>query len=240
MHRTTTPSDSDTGATLVLSPKSPLKTVLALFQVDGVNSLPSGTSSYRLLSLSLVLRSSPRLLVRLRTLERPSLARSSRFSSGISFITDMAIAQFKLTELFRILFFYVMGTFVISVLVPYTEPDLLNGSGTAAASPFVIAINNAGIKALPSIVNAVLLIAAWSAGNSDLYAASRTLYALALERQLPRVFRRCTKRGLPIWCVTVTALFGAFAYLNTGGEAAEEAFNWLYNLSAITGILTWW
>lgn len=141
---------------------------------------------------------------------------------------------------FRILFFYVMGTFVISVLVPYTEPDLLNGSGTAAASPFVIAINNAGIKALPSIVNAVLLIAAWSAGNSDLYAASRTLYALALERQLPRVFRRCTKRGLPIWCVTVTALFGAFAYLNTGGEAAEEAFNWLYNLSAITGILTWW
>lgn len=152
----------------------------------------------------------------------------------------MAVMEFELKELFRILFFYVMGTFVISVLVPYTEPNLLNGSGTAAASPFVIAINNAGIKALPSIVNAVLLIAAWSAGNSDLYAASRTLYALALERQLPRIFRRCTKRGLPIWCVTVTALFGAFAYLNTGGEAAEEAFNWLYNLSAITGIITWW
>ncbi|KAL0250197.1 hypothetical protein I308_103505 [Cryptococcus tetragattii IND107] len=141
---------------------------------------------------------------------------------------------------YRILFFYVMGTFVISVLVPYTEPNLLNGSGTASASPFVIAINNAGIKALPSIVNAVLLIAAWSAGNSDLYAASRTLYALALERQLPRIFRRCTKRGLPIWCVAVTALFGGFAYLNTGGAAAEEAFNWLYNLSAMTGILTWW
>ncbi|WVQ82120.1 hypothetical protein IAT38_004248 [Cryptococcus sp. DSM 104549] len=141
---------------------------------------------------------------------------------------------------YRILFFYVAGTFVISVLVPYDEPNLLNGSGNAAASPFVIAINNAGIKALPSIVNAVLLSAAWSAGNSDLYAASRTMYALALERQLPRIFRKCTKRGLPIWCVVVTGLFGVLAYMNTGGETAAKAFDWLYNLSAITGIITWW
>lgn len=48
----------------------------------------------------------------------------------------------------RLLFFYVFAIFVISVLVPYTEPNLLNGSGTATASPFVIAIENAGIKAL--------------------------------------------------------------------------------------------
>ncbi|WVQ77052.1 hypothetical protein IAR50_006731 [Cryptococcus sp. DSM 104548] len=141
---------------------------------------------------------------------------------------------------FRLLFFYVMGTFVISVLVPYTEPNLLNGSGNAAASPFVIAISNAGIKSLPSIVNAVLLIAAWSAGNSDLYASSRTLYALALEGQMPRILRRCTKRGLPIYCVAITGIFGVLAYMNTGGETAETAFNWLYNLSAITGIITWW
>ncbi|WVQ95325.1 hypothetical protein IAU59_002421 [Kwoniella sp. CBS 9459] len=141
---------------------------------------------------------------------------------------------------FRLVFFYVMGIFIISVLVPYDEPNLLNGSGNAASSPFVIAISNAGIKALPSIVNAVILVAAWSAGNSDLYAASRTLYAVALEGQLPRVFRKCTKQGLPIWCVVVTGAFGVLAYLNTGGEKAEEAFNWLYNISAVTGIITWW
>ncbi|ODO05890.1 hypothetical protein I350_04951 [Cryptococcus amylolentus CBS 6273] len=141
---------------------------------------------------------------------------------------------------FRLLFFYVMGTFIISVLVPYNEPNLLNGSGTAAASPFVIAIQNAGIKALPSIVNAVLLISAWSAGNSDLYASSRTLYALAIEGQMPRILRRCTKRGLPIYCVAITGIFGVLAYMNTGGETAETAFDWLYNLSAITGIITWW
>jgi amino acid transporter len=140
----------------------------------------------------------------------------------------------------RILVFYIGGIFIISVLVNYDNPRLLNGSDDASASPFVIAIQNAGISALPSIINAVILIAAWSAGNSDLYAASRTLYSLALERQAPAIFRRCTKQGLPIWCVLVTGLFGVLAYMNTGGATAVIAFNWLYNVSSITGIVTWW
>jgi len=124
--------------------------------------------------------------------------------------------------------------------VPYTDPRLLSDTGNASASPFVIAIDNAGIKALPSIVNAVLLISAWSAGNSDMYAASRTLYALALQDQLPKIFKRCTKRGLPIWCVVATGLFGVLGYLNTGGTTAVKAFDWLYNISATTGVITWW
>ncbi|GMK58934.1 hypothetical protein CspeluHIS016_0603760 [Cutaneotrichosporon spelunceum] len=143
---------------------------------------------------------------------------------------------------FRLLIFYVLGIFVISVLVPYDEPRLLNGkSGSdASASPFVIAIENAGIKGLPSVINAVILSAAWSAGNSDLYASSRTLYALALEGMAPRIFRKCSRRGLPYWCIVATGLFGPLAYLNTGGESASKAFDWLYNLSAITGLLCWW
>lgn len=145
----------------------------------------------------------------------------------------------------RLVMFYVLGIFFISVLVPYNDSRLLTDNADASASPFVIAINNAGIRVLPSIVNAVILVAAWSAGNSDLYAASRTLYALAIEGKTPRVFgyeplRYCTKSGLPVWCIFVTGLFGFLAYLNQGGESGAEAFNWLYNLSAITGLLTWW
>ncbi|BEI83725.1 hypothetical protein CcaverHIS002_0403290 [Cutaneotrichosporon cavernicola] len=143
---------------------------------------------------------------------------------------------------FRLVFFYVLGIFVISVLVPYDEPRLLSGksSSDATASPFVIAIENAGIKGLPSVINAVILSAAWSAGNSDLYASSRTLYALALEGMASKFFRKCTRRGLPYWCIFATGLFGPLAYLNTGGAQANQAFDWLYNLSAITGLLCWW
>jgi len=128
------------------------------------------------------------------------------------------------------------------VLVPYNDDNLLNPANpnTAAASPWVIAISRAKIKALPSIINAVILVSAWSAGNSDLYAASRTMYALALGGMMPKVFRKCTRSGLPIYCVIVTGVFGVLAYMNTGGDTAKTAFNWLYNLSAITGLLTWW
>ncbi|KAJ8084956.1 hypothetical protein PM082_003733 [Marasmius tenuissimus] len=50
----------------------------------------------------------------------------------------------------RILLFYIGGTFIIGLLVKHTEPDLNLGS-TAGASPFVIAIRNAGIEGLPSV-----------------------------------------------------------------------------------------
>ena len=141
---------------------------------------------------------------------------------------------------YRLLFFYVGGIFIISVLVPYTDPRLLSSSGNATASPFVIAIQNAGIKGLPSVANAVFLISAWSAGSSDLYASSRTLYALAIEGKMPRFMRKCTKKGLPIWCVGITALFALLGYLNQGGDTAVKAFLWLYNISTITGLITWW
>jgi amino acid transporter len=51
----------------------------------------------------------------------------------------------------RILFFYIAGIWVISMLVPSNDPGLALDSGTAAASPFVIAIKRSGIKFLPGV-----------------------------------------------------------------------------------------
>ena len=51
------------------------------------------------------------------------------------------------------LLFYIGGVTIIGLLVPYTDPRLNLTDATAAASPFVIAINNAHIKVLPSVSN---------------------------------------------------------------------------------------
>ena len=51
----------------------------------------------------------------------------------------------------RILLFYIGGVTIIGLLVPSTDPGLKLGSGTAAASPFVIAIKRSGIKFLPGV-----------------------------------------------------------------------------------------
>lgn len=98
----------------------------------------------------------------------------------------------------RILFFYVLGSLAIGCLVPYNNPNLLsaqkdNAPG-AAQSPWVIAVTEAGIGGLPSLINAVILSSAISASNEWLFAGSRYLYALADNRHAPQIFSRCSKR----------------------------------------------
>jgi amino acid transporter len=97
----------------------------------------------------------------------------------------------------RILFFYVLGSLAIGVLVPYNDDRLLNAqklSGhNGAASPWVIAIKRAGIPVLPSIINAVILTSASSSANAFLYTGSRYLYALAQNRQAPRFLLTCSR-----------------------------------------------
>ncbi|KAI5477843.1 Dicarboxylic amino acid permease [Pseudohyphozyma bogoriensis] len=73
----------------------------------------------------------------------------------------------------RILLFYILGTFVIGLLVNATDSRLNLSSGTAVSSPFVIAIQDAGIKILPGIVNAAILSSAWSAASSNLGAKAQ-------------------------------------------------------------------
>lgn len=77
-----------------------------------------------------------------------------------------------------------------------------------------------------------------SAGNSDLYASSRTLYGLACDGKAPAIFRKCTKNGLPIYCLAITAAFGLLAYMNVS-SSSSTVFNYLSNLSSITGLITW-
>jgi amino acid transporter len=52
----------------------------------------------------------------------------------------------------RILLFYIGGVTIIGLLVPSNDPGLSLTSGTAAASPFVIAIRRSGIKVLPGVI----------------------------------------------------------------------------------------
>lgn len=79
----------------------------------------------------------------------------------------------------RILIFYVVNLFLVGLIVPADSP-LYSGAGSSSRhSPFVIAIQLAGIKALPSIFNAVILIAVMSVANSCTFGSTRTMQALA-------------------------------------------------------------
>ncbi|KJA26161.1 hypothetical protein HYPSUDRAFT_64368 [Hypholoma sublateritium FD-334 SS-4] len=140
----------------------------------------------------------------------------------------------------RIILFYVLGTAVIGLLVPSNSPglNLAEIQGTAAASPFVIAINRAGIKALPSIINACLITSAASAASSDIYTGSRVLYGLASTGNAPKIFLRTLRSGLPVLAVMCNSSFTLLGYM--GAKAGSgRVFGWFVNMTAVAGLIAW-
>lgn len=130
----------------------------------------------------------------------------------------------------RILIFYVLLIFLVSLIVRYDDPELLQSKGTAASSPFVLAMKRAGIKGMPHFVNACVLLSAFSAGSSLMYSASRMLYGMALRGYAPRFFARTTRRGLPVFALMFTTCFYPLAYMSLS-EGASTVFNWFSNLT---------
>ncbi|PGH13132.1 hypothetical protein AJ79_03839 [Helicocarpus griseus UAMH5409] len=141
----------------------------------------------------------------------------------------------------RIAIFYVVSIFLVGMCVSRNDPRLLDaidrGEPGVAASPFVIAIANGGIRALPSIINAVVLSSAWSAGNAFFYASTRILYATALDGKAPR-FLRYEKWGIPYGCVGITSALSLLVYLNVSSHS-EDVFFWISNLSSVSTLIVW-
>ncbi|TQS31754.1 hypothetical protein Golomagni_07953, partial [Golovinomyces magnicellulatus] len=116
----------------------------------------------------------------------------------------------------RITLFYIVALTLVGLLVPYTDPRLLGDNESTvdiAASPFVIAIEEAGIEILPSVMNAVILVAVLSVGNSAVFGSSRTLAALANLNQAPKILGYVDRKGRPLVAIIVASAVGLLAYL---------------------------
>ena len=146
----------------------------------------------------------------------------------------------KLT-FYRIMIFYVVSVFFLGMCVAYDDKKLVfasNASTSASASPFVVAIENAGIKVLPQIINAAILLFIFSASNSDLYIATRTLYGMSVNGKAPKFFSRTNRMGVPYVALGFSSLFCALAYLNCSSSSAK-VFGYFVNVVSILGLLTW-
>ena len=91
----------------------------------------------------------------------------------------------------RLAIFYGLGSLSIGVIVPSNDVRLLSPKSDAAASPFVIGIQRAGIPVLNHIINAAILTSAWSAGKGPPAIASlpRTTDADDREQGMPLSIR---------------------------------------------------
>ncbi|OKP02368.1 General amino acid permease AGP2 [Penicillium subrubescens] len=107
---------------------------------------------------------------------------------------------------YRLTAFFVLGVLCVGILVPYNDETMAdafdNDKPGAAASP---------------------------AGNSYVYCASRSLYGLALEGKAPLFLTKCTKKGVPVYCVVVVLLIALLSFLQVS-NGASVVLNWFVNL----------
>jgi amino acid transporter len=147
---------------------------------------------------------------------------------------------------------------IVGLLVPFTHPRLMGHDQSprpppsqgqpppsqgqpppiACASPFVIATQNAGLGVLPSIINGVILATVLSVANSSVYGSTRTLNAMALQGQAPKIFKYIDTKGRPMTCHALALGFGLLAYL-AQLSYPWVAFMWFLALSGLSSVITW-
>ncbi|KAK8930049.1 putative amino-acid permease P7G5.06 [Metarhizium anisopliae] len=138
----------------------------------------------------------------------------------------------------RIVLFYMLAILIVGMLVSSQDSRLDRESGDATQSPFVIAASAAGIPAIPSVVNAVVITSAWSASNQSLLAGTRVLYGLAVKKQAPKIFLRTTSWGVPYACVFLFMTFSLLSFMSLSSDAIT-VFWWLVNLTAAGVLVSW-
>lgn len=144
----------------------------------------------------------------------------------------------------RQIVFFCGGALAVGILVPYNDPtlasffapDATGDTGTAGASPYVIAMRNLGVRVLPHVVSALLATTLFSCGNTYSYCAARILYGMALEGRAPAFLRKCTKKGIPIYCYGVVMMFALLALLQLSASSAQ-VLDWLISMATSATIL---
>lgn len=143
---------------------------------------------------------------------------------------------------YRVCGFYIFGVLAVGIICSSRDGRLLGainaGSVGSAASPWVIGITNLHINGLAGFINFLILTSGWSCGNAYMYTSSRTLYSLALEGQAPKFLRKCTKSGIPIYCVLIVALISCVTFM-VASTASATVFDWFVGLSTCGTIIVY-
>ena len=127
------------------------------------------------------------------------------------------------TVFWRIMFFYIGAIAIIGTLIPYTDPNLLRDSAADIAySPFTLVFERMGVAAAAAVMNAVILTAILSAGNSGLYASTRMLHSMSEDTAYTWLLNVSGLSGFIVW-LGIAACHWRFrrAYVKQGHSLDE-------------------
>jgi L-asparagine transporter-like permease len=135
----------------------------------------------------------------------------------------------------RLGLFYVLAILVVATVVPWT---VTAQGGTVQASPFVKVFASAGVPAAAGIMNFVVLTAALSSANANLYLTTRMMHSLAQHGFAPRWSGRLTRSGVPLNALGLSAL-GLVIGAVLSARQDSQAYLVLFGISVFAAITVW-
>lgn len=131
----------------------------------------------------------------------------------------------------RIILFYVLTLAVIMALYPWRSID-------SNSSPFVQIFEGLGFTPAATVLNLVVVTAALSAINSDIFAAGRMIYGMAQRGQAPAVMRRISRNGVP-WMTVVVMTVALLVGVVLNYAIEERVFVIIASVATFATIFVW-
>ncbi|HEY2635345.1 MAG TPA: amino acid permease [Steroidobacteraceae bacterium] len=137
------------------------------------------------------------------------------------------------TMALRLFLFYILALAIVVTFVPWTE----TGATVVTQSPFVRVFAHSGIRNAAGIMNFVVLSAALSSMNTNVYLCSRMLFSLSRGGYAPRFLGKLSKNGTPI---TAILLSGACILVAAGvSKLTPLAYNYLFGVALFDAMIVW-
>ncbi|WP_286166801.1 amino acid permease [Arthrobacter sp. AQ5-05] len=131
----------------------------------------------------------------------------------------------------RILLFYVCTLGVLMMIYPWNQVG-------SEGSPFVQIFDSLGIPAAAHILNAVVITAAISAINSDIFGAGRMMFGLAQQGHAPASFAKISRNGVP-WMTVLTMGIVLLAGVVLNALLPESLFLIIASIATFATVWVW-
>jgi len=136
----------------------------------------------------------------------------------------------------RLILFYILAIGVMLMMTPWSQ--IAEGGHGITGSAFVRAFASVGIPAAAGVMNLVVISAALSSANSNLYLTTRMLFSLSKSGYAPGWLSTVSDNGVPLRAVAV-ASGGMVVAILLAIYAPGQAFLALYG-TAVAGMLFIW
>jgi L-asparagine transporter-like permease len=156
-------------------------------------------------------------------------------TSGEAANPDEAVPRAMRSMLFRLIIFYIGAMIVLVSVVPWTS---IQPGNNVSASPFVTVFRLMHVPAATHLMNFVVLTAALSSMNCDLYLSTRMMFSLSRSGFAPQVFGRVTRRGVPLPALMISTL-GLVIATVIAVLYPTSAYVYLFGIALFGGLFVW-